>query len=348
MGHPPGHRGDGGELAVSRLDALVERPLALLLLPLSLVPFFLVVPQMVESRELYDRRHKSGPLPAPEVRLTPAQAQRFQPVAPYAGAVPVLAYRGIRDGGDRHTVTRRAFAEQMAALARMGFGTISTEQYARFRRGDARGLPLRPLLITFDDGRLDSFRGADRVLQRHGFRATMFVVTGAIQDEDPAHLTWRELRAMRGSGRWDVEPHAHRGNSRVAAGPSGATAPFYAVRRYTKSGGQESFADFERRVTTDLFRAREEMIDHGFEPHAIAIPDGDYGQRAGNDPAIEPFMRDLLTRQFGVLFASDERNDPDYTRPFGDAERYELHSDTTTDRLYMWLRDHAPGERLDG
>ena len=331
MGDAAGDRRDGG-LTVSRL---FERPLALLLLPLSLVPFFLVVPQMVESRELYDRRHKSGPLPAPEVRLTPAQVERFQPVAPYVGAVPVLEYRGIRDDGDRHTVTRRAFAEQMAALARMGFRTISTEQFARFRRGDVRGMPPRPLLITFDDGRLDSFRGADRVLQRHGFRAAMFVVTGAIRDEDPDHLTWRELRAMRGSGRWDVEPHAHRGDARVAVDATGATAPFYAVRRYTRSGGRESFADFERRVTTDLFRAREEMLDHGFEPHAIAVPGGDYGQRSANDPAIAPFMRDLLTRQFGVVFAGVEGNDPGYSTAAGDAARYEVHADTTTDRLYM-------------
>ena len=45
---------------------------------------------------------------------------------------------------------------------RAGFESISLAQYTRFRRGDSRGLPARPVLITFDDGRLDSYRGADK------------------------------------------------------------------------------------------------------------------------------------------------------------------------------------------
>jgi hypothetical protein len=334
---------------VSRLEAILERPLALFLLVLSFVPFLLVVPQMVESRELYERRHKSGPLPPPEVVLTPAQVRRFQPVAPYAGAIPVLAYDRIDDdGGDPRSVSRRTFAEHMAALKRMGFQTVSTEQFARMRAGDGRGLPPRPILITFDGGRLDSYRTADKVLARHGFRAAMFVVTSEIEAENPAVLTWQELHGMDRSGRWDVEPQAHEGERRVAYDRSGHTAPFFAVRRFTRSEGLEAFADYERRVTGDLFAVAERMRDQGFEPHAIALPEGDYGQRTTNDPAIAPYMRALLTRQFGVFFARHELNDPEYATAEGDAQRLDVHSRLTTDRLYMWLRDHSPGLREDG
>jgi peptidoglycan/xylan/chitin deacetylase (PgdA/CDA1 family) len=331
---------------VTRARRLVERPLALLLLPLSLVPFLLVVPQMVESHELYDRRHKSGPLPAPQVTLTPAQQRRFQPVAPYLGAIPVLAYHGIRDERDGYSISRRLFAQQMAALDHMGFQSISIEQFARFRAGDVRGLPERPILITFDDGRLDSYRGADAVLERHGFRATMFAITAEVEGENPFYLTWRELHRMDDSGRWDVQPHAHQGHRRVAFDEVGHMAPYYAVRRYTRSDGLESFADYERRVTTDVFEVRDRMRDQGFEPVAFAVPYGNYGQRETNDAAIAPFMRALLQRQFGgVYFVQHERNEPGYAPMIGEPQRYEVHSDTTTDRLYMWLRDHSPGKR---
>ncbi|HEX8051943.1 MAG TPA: polysaccharide deacetylase family protein [Thermoleophilaceae bacterium] len=329
---------------MSRLELLLERPLALLLLPLSILPFLLLVPQMVESRELYERRHESGPLPAPAVVLTAAQVHRFQPVAPYRGAVPVLAYgRVADDASDARAVSRRTFAEQMAALKRMGFQTISTEQFARFRAGDGTGLPARPILITFDGGRLDSYRAADRVLAQHGLRATMFVSTAPIEAEDPSHLTWAELHRMADSGRWDVEPQTHDGARRVAYDELGSTAPFYAVRRYTRSGGLETFADYERRVTGDLFAVAERMRDQGFEPHALALPGGEYGQGRTNDPAIAPFMRALLARQFGVYFARHQRNEPEYARALGEPQRLELHAGTTTDRLYMWLRDHSPG-----
>nr|MDQ3935753.1 polysaccharide deacetylase family protein [Actinomycetota bacterium] len=328
---------------MTRLQALLERPLALLLLPLSLVPFLLVVPQMVESRELYDRRHKSGPLPAPRVALTPAQVERFQPVEPYERAVPVLAYHGIREERDGYSISRFGFAEQMAALDRMGFETISTEDFARFHAGEPVDLPERPILITFDDGRLDSYRGADAVLARHGFEATMFVITRHIERENPFYLTWRELHAMDDSGRWDIQPHAHAGHTKVAYDSVGTTAPFYAVRRYTRSKGVETFADYERRVSEDVFAVRDRMVEQGFEPHAFAVPYGNYGQRETNDPGIAPYMRSLLERQFGVFFVQHEQNDPEYAGLKGESERYEIHTDTTTDRLYMWLRDHSPG-----
>jgi hypothetical protein len=328
---------------VNRLEAIFERPLALILLPLSILPFLLVVPQMVESKQLYERRHQSGPLPAPRVVLTPAQVERFQPVAAYSGAVPVLAYGGIRDRAEGAAVSRFGFAEQMAALDRMGFSAISMEQFASFRAGDRTGLPARPVLITFDDGRLDSYRGADAVLARHGFRAAMFVSTAKVQRGDTDHLTWRELHGMKDSGRWDVEPQAGDGYRTVAYDQRGDTAPFYAVRRYTRSSGLESFAGYERRVTEDVFGAGDRLRDQGFDPHAFALPYGDYGQERTNDPAIPQFMRELLTRQYGVYFARNPRNRPGYARAVGEAQRLVVHSGITTDRLYMWLRDQSPG-----
>ena len=328
---------------MNRLEALVERPIALLLLPLSIIPFLLIAPQMVESRQLYERRHESGPLAPPEVVLTPAQKARFQPVAPYGGAVPVLAYGGIADDAGGGSVSRETFAEQMAALKHMGFNAISTEQFARLRAGDARGLPPRPILITFDGGRLDSYRAADKVLAQHGFRAAMFVTTRAIESEDPSRLTWAELQRMNDSGRWDIEPQAHDGARRVAYDERGSTAPYFAVRRYTRSEGLESFADYERRVTGDLFAVADRLREQGFDPNAIAIPDGEYGQGTTNDPAIAPFMRALLARQFGTYFGRHPRNEPDYAAALGEPQRLQVHPELTTDRMYMWLRDHSPG-----
>lgn len=332
---------------IARLKNFGARTLSLLLIPASIVPVLLVVPQIAESHRLFDRRHNSGPLAAPEIVLSARQLARFQPVAPYAskGSVPVLAYGEVTDSREAGplAVGRRAFAEQMAALRHMGFRSITTGDYLRRHRGDTRGLPERPILITFDGGRLSSYRGADRVLQRYGFKATMFVATADVRREDPAFLTWRELKDMSGSGRWDVQPLAHDGYRRVASGAHGRTAPYYSVRRFTASEGLETFADFERRVTEDVFDAREALEDQGFEPHAFAVPEGNYGQLGSNDRAIAPFMRGLLERQFGAFFTRDARNDPGYAGEGAEAERYVVNRSTTTDRLYMWLRDHSPG-----
>ncbi|MBV9212122.1 MAG: polysaccharide deacetylase family protein [Actinobacteria bacterium] len=321
------------------------RRAGLLLLPLSLVPFVFVVPQILGWHSFLARQSAGHPLPAVRVQLTRAQARRFQPVPLYRRSVPVLLYHGIGDRDDGYAITRRTFAEHMAALARMRFHTITIDQYVRFRNGDAARLPPRPILITFDDGLLDSYRGADRVLAEHGFNAAVFVSTHEVDRRNPRYLTWSELHRMRDSGRWDVEAGPPDGYERVAYDGFGRTASAYAVRRYTEGWGLESLADYEQRVSMELFDVRGTLRAQGFEPVAFAVPKGDYGQRGSNDARIAPLMRGLLHRQFEVAFTQRPDDDPGYTRPRGDPERFEIHANTTTDRLYMWLRDHAPRKR---
>ena len=327
-------------LAIRKL----RRFASLLLVPLSVTPFVLVVPGIASSHRKYVRLHESGPLPAPaQDPAVAAELSSFAPVAPVDGAVPVLAYHGINSFDDDYSVSRASFAAQMRLLRHLGYEAISIDQYARFRRGEPAGLPPRPVLITFDDGRLDSYRGADEILRREGMRATMFVITGPMQRRNLFYLTWKELHRMSASGRWDVQAHAHDGHSKVAVDASGRTGPFYGVRRWTRSAGRESLADYEARVTSDVFAVRDALEEQGFESHAFAVPYGDYGQRSANDPRIPQLFSSLIERQFGTYFIQDGDNDPSYSRPgSGAAPRYEVHTSTTLRGLDGWLRRHHP------
>ena len=142
---------------------------AFLLLPLSLIPLYFAVPRLhAQAPPAQERR----PLDAPSISLTKGELNTWRTVWAYKGTVPVLAYHGIGDGTDHYSVSQEEFTRQMEMLRRAGFHTISIAQYVRFLAGDSTELPDRPLLITFDDGRLDSYRGADKVLAQYGFRAT--------------------------------------------------------------------------------------------------------------------------------------------------------------------------------
>ena len=326
---------------------LHRRAVQALLLPLSLVPLVGVVPIIADAYSNFDRRHKSGAIASPIVRFTPWENARYKPLPAHLDAVPVLTYHGINDNDDDYSTDRRTFAKQMALLRRMGFRSLSIEQYVRFLRGDRAGLPRRPVLITFDDGRLDSFRGADRVLQRYGFRATMFVIAGAISRDNPFYLSWKELRRMEDSGRWDLQEHAHKGHVLVNYDSAGNTGPFYAFRRLTRSRGLESIAGWEQRVTSDIFAGREALAEHlpHFRPLTFAVPYGNYGQRATNDPRIPQIMRAFLTRQYEAVFVQKVGNQPRYTSQrshHGEAVRFEVHTDTSVDDVFRWLRDQAP------
>lgn len=326
---------------------IARRMLQGLLLPLSLVPLVGVVPLIAQAYTQFDRRHRSGPLAPPAVRFSGWEAARYRPLPAHPDAVPVLAYHGIGERRDGLSVGRRTFARQMALLRRLGFRSLSIVRYVRYLRGDGRGMPLRPILLTFDDGRLDSYRGADRVLARYGLRATMFAIPGAIAPDNPFYLSWKELRRMEDSGRWDIQEHAGEGHVLVAYDAAGHTGPFYAYRRWTRSAGLESLAGWEQRATSDVYAGREALAQHlpRFRPLTFAAPYGDYGQRNTNDARIPRLMRAFLARQFETTFVQKAGNQPRYTSPqahHGEAVRLEVHSDTSVDDLFRWLRDQAP------
>lgn len=326
---------------MSGLLAALRGRMALALLPLSVLPMVAVAPTIVRSHERFQREHAMGPQPAPDVALSTAETARFRALPARPGAVPVLVWHGIDDARDGYSTSRRAFARQIALLRRLGYTAIGTRQWAAFRAGRGAGLPARPILLTFDDGRLDSYRGADRVLERAGMRAAIFVITGQIERRSPFYLTWRELHRMVASGRWDVEPHAHDGHREITIAPDGRQAGFYAARSFTRSRGRETTAAWEARVAGDLFALRERFAAQGLAPHAFAVPYGDYGQRGG-DPAIARLLSGLLTRQFGSFLVQSDDDDPDFTVPrTGAAQRFELRTGTTLDQLYGWLRKHS-------
>ncbi len=316
-----------------------------LLLPLSVVPLLGVLPIVVRTHRTYVRYYGSPPLPAPGEVLTAAQRRAFAPLPAYVAAVPVVVYHGINGQNDGYSVSRRTFAAQMEMLKLAGFHTIGIAQYNAFQHGNVTGLPRRPILITFDDGRFDSFRGADSILAREGFRATMFVITGEIGARNPFYLNWTELHRMQDSGRWDIQPHADRGHVQITVDARGDQRPFYAMRRWLRSTGEETFAGYQRRVGNDLFTLAGQFRAQGIPVYSIAVPYGDYGQQdPGNDPRIVPFTLGLMTSQFGTVFVQDNANDPPFTAPTdgGPQKRWEAHTSSTAAQLYQWLRARDP------
>jgi peptidoglycan/xylan/chitin deacetylase (PgdA/CDA1 family) len=317
--------------------------IAFLLLPLSLVPLYFAIPRI--RSEIAKAEPDRGAFDAPALQLTAAQQASWKQLPVIKGAVPVLAYHGVNSRrGDHYSVTREQFAEQMAMLDQAGFETITPAEYVRFLHGVTVNLPKRPLLITFDDGRLDSYRGADRILAKHGFRATMFVIAAFVEETNPFYLTWDELRGMAKSGRWDLQEHAGAGHVNVRYDLAGHEGPAYAFRQYTPERGLESFEQYKRRVAHDILWAKQTMREQvpGFNPLTFAVPFGSYGQDRTNDPRIPRFMSRLLRRHFQAVFMTDP---PRYSTPSSSRAalpRIELNAGFGTDKLYRALRDRMP------
>ena len=100
--------------------------------------------------------------------------------------VPILTYHYIRNNPDSRdrlgfalSVTPADFAAQMDWLASNGFHTVTQADVYDYLNG-TRGLPSRPVVLTFDDGYADFYNTALPILRAHDFTAVSYVVSGFI------------------------------------------------------------------------------------------------------------------------------------------------------------------------
>lgn len=94
--------------------------------------------------------------------------------------VPILYYHRVEeDIPPGQGVSPFVFKSQIGYLRKKNYHSIGFEGLTdHFRTG--RPLPAKPIIITFDDGYLDTFSQAYPILKTAGFTATIFMVSGFI------------------------------------------------------------------------------------------------------------------------------------------------------------------------
>ena len=257
-----------------------------------------------------DESASRTPQAAPEVELTAQEKQVWAPLPPDRSAVPVLLYHGIGPESDFSDEADAAygidvddFALQMTMIAHAGYQTIDLQTFRRFVQGEAVDLPPRPLLLTFDDARANSWTGGDGILQRLGFNAVMFVDVGRVDADNPEYLTWQELETVQASGRWELQLHSGHGHQQIQYGPGpNDYGPYYAYAQQ-----DEDFDEWRKRVRTDIDWGDDTLADHtpAYRPLAFAPPYGNYGQDGTNDPRIPEDLLGWLMQRYGAVFTQD-------------------------------------------
>ncbi len=106
-----------------------------------------------------------------------------------------------------YNVTLTNFKAEMAALAAAGYATVTPQQYVAWLHGINIALPVKPVLITFDDA-FWSDTLATPILAQYGFHAVMFVVTGYADGMyGSEYAPWKIVSALPGEG-WYLQLHA--------------------------------------------------------------------------------------------------------------------------------------------
>lgn len=302
---PTGSGNEKARIRRARRRWLAQTLVGLLALPLTVVPFWLYSSRTDPGYLIYLNARYSVHAP-PTPPLDPAAKRRAAAHGriPFRG-VPVLVYHGIgrvpADEADRRfVVSRRHFGEQMMSLREAGYRAVTPGQLARYlRTRDRRALPRRPILITFDDGRVDALLQGDPVLRDSGMKATMFAIGRASQSDSPYYAGWGDLARYARSGRWQLGNHTfdlHHQIHRAAVPMSALVTP----NRF------ESAANYTTRLSSDLRRNDRLLARHGGGAReAFAYPFGDWGERS--TPAARSALHRVLAARFAVAFDQDEQ-----------------------------------------
>lgn len=232
----------------------------------------------------------------------------IQPVpnSSYAKDVPVLLYHGIlKDRNDGFSIAAQKFEEQMINLKQNGYNTISMADYTKFINGQLQ-LPAKSILITFDDGRKDSFYRADPILKGLGFRAVMFAASGySLVDGSNYYLDQSEILKMHRSGRWDIQAHADKaGTGQIIVDTFGQKGNFYGNYKYLPQLGRlENIEEYRQRVNLELstVKQRFEKTIPGLNITSMSFPFGDFGQ-ANPDKLLTQTLIDETDNFYQLAF----------------------------------------------
>lgn len=136
--------------------------------------------------------------------------------------VPILMYHSVSPFATpafhRFALHPAMFRAHLAYLAEQGYRTLTMSELCNLRSGEARESPARTVVLTFDDGFADFYSDVFPVLLRHGFSATLYIVTGCVGETsrwlsaeceaDRPMLNWTQLAEIRAAG-IDCAAHSH-------------------------------------------------------------------------------------------------------------------------------------------
>ncbi|MCK6462246.1 MAG: polysaccharide deacetylase family protein [Candidatus Pacebacteria bacterium] len=249
----------------------------------------------------------------------------------YAKEIPVLNYHGFTEKFDGSNILAEDFKKQMFALKENGWQTIGIDDFYKFIKGEKQ-LPEKSFLITFDDGRKDSYYPADPILKALDYKAVMFIITShSLYEDSDYYLTKKEVKTMLDSGRWDIQVHTKDGHDVYDIDEFGNKGHFFSNKLWKKDENRiETDEEFETRIVNDFTIAKEDLKKE-LDVNAIgfAFPFGDYGQETINFPNASNIVLKNIKEIYPMAF---------YQVRVGDGFTLNYPNDYSSDNMFFMIK----------
>ena len=188
-----------------------------------------------------------------------------------ARRLPVIMYHSVLKDPARagkYVVSPETLKSDLVYLRSLGYESVLPKELIAFCEGTGT-LPPKPVLITFDDGHLNSLTYVLPILEELGMCALVSVV-GEYTDQftehpDPnpayAYLSWDEICLLSASGRVEIGNHTY--------GMHSESPRAGCMRRFS-----ETEEDYRAALSADVLRLNGRLSERGVDCRAFAYPFG--------------------------------------------------------------------------
>lgn len=210
--------------------------------------------------------------------------------------LPIIMYHDIKkNSSGKDIINPGEFKSDLKYLKDNNYTPVVMQDVIDYVYDD-KPLPENPIMITFDDGYLTTYRYAYPLLQEYNTKIVLSIIGKSTDDftrvgDDHlqyAHLTWPLLDEMLKAGLIEIQNHTYNLHS-TRAGRVGC-----------KQKRGEELTAYEAVLTEDLMKLQQEVVEMtGTAPTTFTIPYGEY-----NDNTIEIIkklgFKAALTCDYGV------------------------------------------------
>jgi len=211
----------------------------------------------------------------------------------------VLMYHKVNDIPDNPTTVPVAhFDEQLSQLRELGYQVVDLDAVLdHYTLG--RPMPEHAVLITFDDGYRDTLENALPVLQKHGYKAVIFVPVAYMGDHSmplPHELTLAERGVRNRTLDWDLVRELDRGGVRVES---------HGIAHHPLA--EVSLDEAVREIAVSKLKLEEQL----------RRPVRSYAYVKGSEAHFHPVHESILKQAgYEIAFTSISRSNGNETNPF--------------------------------
>ena len=188
-------------------------------------------------------------------------------------ALPIIMYHGVLKNSHlgKYVITPSEFESDMKYLSNHNYTSITMTDLINYVYNDG-DIPLKPVIITFDDGNLNNYLYGQPILQKYNMKAVLSVIGKYTEDfskepyptNDPAyaHASWDQLRIMSESGYFEIQNHSYNLHS-------------LNKRNGAKRRKGESFENYRQVLIEDIVKLQDKLTQNcGITPNTFTYPYG--------------------------------------------------------------------------